>query len=89
MATKERWRVARARKIPGSIVYRGKTYRFNKKYPTWAEADAHTVYLKVKTKQARVPYRGKRALVKDIRTIIKSVRDERGRTWFVVYIREL
>ena len=89
MATKERWLIAKARKIPTSVVYRGKTYRFNKKYPTADGADAHAEYLGLSRKQARKPYRGKRPPFKNIKTVIKRVKDEKGRSWFVVYIREL
>ena len=83
----EKWHIAR-RKIPNSIIYRGKLYKFNRKYRTSAEADSHVAYLEVGRKVARRPYKGKIAPIKKIATVTKKLMDERGRQWFVVYIRE-
>ena len=87
MAATEKWHVTK-RKIPASIIYRGKLYKFNKKYHTSAEADSHVAYLEVGRKGVRRPYKGKIAPFKKLATVTKKVLDERGRRWFVVYTRE-
>lgn len=91
MSTKEKWHITQGRRgiIPKAITFRGKVYRFDRKYSTAALADAHAEYLRTSRVVARRPYRGKRPPFKEIRTLVKRIVWGKGIVWFAVYKREV
>ena len=87
MSTQERWHITH-RKVPGSLIYRGKLYRLDDKYMTLPKAESHAEYLKMDAETARRPYKGKRAPFKQVATVIRKILDEKRRTWYAVYERK-
>lgn len=75
--------------MTATILYRGKRYKRDKKYPARHLAEQRAEYLKRSRQVARRPYKGKRPPIKDIRVLIKTVVDGRGKTWYITYKREV